>query len=172
MEPVPEQSEDRLELDLATPGARLGARLIDGVIGFLTFLITLIVVVMAYDIELTDDPDSLSIPDGGALILRWVPILIWGLYEVLLVLRNGQTVGKMVTRIKVIPASGDDAVTPKAASLRWAVLAVPPILIPDLLFGLGISFIVGIWFIIDSSRQGLQDKAAGTYVVKAVRSID
>ncbi len=169
MEPIPEQPDDQLEFELATPGTRLGARLIDAAIGFSTFIVTLILVVMAYDIELTDDPETLTLPDGGAAILRWVPLIIWGVYEVLLVVNRGQTLGKMVTRIKVVPVAGEDAVAAKAATLRWGVLAIPPILIPDLLFGLGISFVVGIWFILDSKRQGLHDKAAKTYVVKVGR---
>ncbi len=166
MEPIPEQSDDHLDFDLAGPGARLVARVIDLAIGFMTFVVTLIFVVVAYDIELTDDPDTLTIPDGGALILRWVPILIWGLYEVLLTLRRGQTLGKMVTKIRVVAVHGDDPLPAKAAALRWGILAIPPIIIPDLLFGLGISFVVGIWFVLDSNRQGLHDKGANTYVVK------
>jgi uncharacterized RDD family membrane protein YckC len=166
MEPISDQPPGPVDFDLAKPGARLGARFIDVFIGFSVFLITLVVVVMSYDVELTDDPDTLTIPDSGALILRWVPILIWGVYEVLLVARNGQTLGKMVTKIKVISAQGADAVPTKAAGVRWLVLAIPPVLIPDLLFGLGISFLVGMWFVIDANRQGLHDKAAGTYVVR------
>ena len=38
-------------------------------------------------------------------------------------------------------------------------------LIPDLI-GIAVSLIIGIWFLWDSNRQGLHDKAASTYVVK------
>lgn len=139
-------------------------------IGFMVFVATLVGIVIAYDIELTDDPDAVTIPDTGALLLRWIPLLVWGAYEVLLLMRSGQTLGKMVTRIKVVAADGSDPIPIRMASVRWGVLVIPPVLIPDLLIGLIATFIVGMWFVFDSKRQGLHDKAARTYVVKAVRA--
>lgn len=167
MEPTPEQPDDQVDLDLAPMGPRLGARAIDVAIGFLIFFTILVIVVIAYDVEL--DPESTSdivLPDGAATILRWVPLVVWGLYEVPLLMMRGQTLGKMVTKIKVISSQGDEPPRRNAALIRWGILAIPPILIPDLLFGLGISFLVGMWFALDSRRQGLHDKAAHTFVVK------
>ncbi len=167
MEPIPAQPDDRVDLDLAPLAMRLGARAIDVVIGFVTFLTLLIVVVVAYDVELpTDDATDIVLPDGAATILRWVPLIIWGLYEVPLVMTRGQTLGKMVTKIKVITSEGDEPPRRNASLARWGILAIPPILIPDLLFGLVISFFVGMWFVLDPRRQGLHDKAARTFVVK------
>ena len=76
------------------------------------------------------------------------------------------------SRIKVVAADGSDPIPIRMASVRWGVLVIPPVLIPDLLIGLVATFIVGMWFVFDSKRQGLHDKAARTYVVKAVRAAE
>jgi uncharacterized RDD family membrane protein YckC len=172
MEPIPEQSDNQLGFEPATPGSRLLARLIDAAIGFGVFIVILISVVGIYDVELSAGQDEIVIPDGGEIVLRWATIVIWGLYEVLLVHGRGQTVGKMVAKIKVISTTGDGPPATSAASIRWGVLALPPILIPDLLLGLVASFLVGLWFTIDGNRQGLHDKAASTYVVKVPQVVD
>lgn len=171
MEPIPEQPDERINLDLATPASRMGARFIDTVIGVLVYVVLLVIVISLYDIDLVaDDPGAVDIPSGGRLILQWLPVVIWGLYEVPLTYLRGQTVGKMVTKIKVIALDGDAPPVRNSALIRWGVLAVPTILIPN--YGLFITLIVGLWFFFDSQRQGLQDKAAKTYVVKALPVTD
>jgi uncharacterized RDD family membrane protein YckC len=168
MEPIPEQPDDRVDLDLATPGNRLGARIIDTIIGVLVYVVLFVIVINLYNIDLVvDDPSEVDVPTGGRLILQWLPVVIWGLYEVPLTSLRGQTLGKMVTGIKVIAVDGDTPPVRSASFMRWGVLAVPTILIPN--YGLLISLLIGLWFLFDSQRQGLQDKAARTFVVKTVR---
>lgn len=162
MEPIPERQENEVGFDLAGIGSRIGARALDGFIGLAVYITVFLVVVATNDISL-DDTD-IVIPDNAAIILRWVPVLVWAAYEILLIKNRGQTVGKMVTKIKVITASGDDPPPFSAASIRWAVLALPMTVIPDLI-GLMISVLIGFWFLWDANRQGLHDKAASTYVV-------
>ena len=162
MEPIPERQENEVGFDLAGIGSRIGARALDAFIGLAVYLTVFLVVVATNDISL-DDTD-IVIPDSAAVILRWAPVLVWAAYEILLIKNRGQTVGKMVTKIKVITASGDDPPPLSAASIRWAVLALPMTLIPDLI-GLLISLLIGFWFLWDANRQGLHDKAASTYVV-------
>lgn len=164
MEAFPEQPDEQIDLDLAPIRSRIGARAIDVLIGFMTFLVLLVIVIVAYDVELPDDASEIDIPDAGRLILQWVPILLWGLYEVPLTMTRGQTLGKIVTKIKVISVTGDAPPLRNAALLRWGVLAVPPFLIPDI--GLFVTLAVGLWFLFDSKRQGLHDKAGNTYVVR------
>ena len=167
MEPISEQPDDRIDLDLASPGSRLGARVIDTMLGVLVYVVLFVIVINLYDIDLVvDDPNDIDIPAGGQLILQWLPVVLWGLYEVPLTYLRGQTLGKMVTRIKVIAVDGDTSPVRNSALIRWGVLAVPTILIPN--YGLLITLLVGLWFLLDSQRQGFQDKAAKTYVVRAV----
>ncbi len=166
MEPISEQPDDQIDLDLATPVSRLGARAIDTMIGLLVYVVLFVLVIRLNDIDLVvDDPSEVDIPAGGQLILQWLPVVIWGLYEVPLTYLRGQTLGKMVTKIKVIAVDGDLPPVRSASAIRWSVLAIPTILIPN--YGLFITLVMGLWFLIDAKRQGFHDKAARTYVVKA-----
>lgn len=164
MEPISEPPEDRIDLDLAAPGARLGARVIDTLIGIGVYVAISLVLVSTGDIEIVDEEALYSGTASAALL--WIPPLLWGLYEVSMILRRGQTLGKIVTKIKVIAVDGDEPPQARHALFRWGVLAVPMIVVPTL--GLVVSLAVGIWFIFDANRQGLHDKAAATYVVKVV----
>jgi uncharacterized RDD family membrane protein YckC len=70
---------------------------------------------------------------------------------------GGQTLGKMATGIRVVPASADAPLDMARSALRtlvWAVLALPA--------GLGF---VSTFF--DTERRGLHDRCAGTRVVRA-----
>jgi len=166
MEPIPEQSDNEIGFDLASVGSRLGARTVDAMIGAAVTAVIFVIVVTTNDIELDAGADTIDIPGGPALILRWAPIIVWGLYEVMLTHNRGQTLGKMVARIKVIGAAGEERPSWNSAGIRWVVPVVPLTLIPGLV-GFLISLGVGIWFLWDRNRQGLHDKAAGTYVVRA-----
>jgi uncharacterized RDD family membrane protein YckC len=164
MEPISEQPENRVDLDLAPPGARVGARVIDTLLGVGIYVSISLILVASGDIDIVDEEALYT--DTARQALLWIPPLLWGLYEVSMILKRGQTLGKMVTKIKVITVDGEEPPQIRHALIRWGVLAVPTILIPTL--GLVIALGVGIWFLFDSNRQGLHDKAASTYVVTVV----
>ena len=165
MEPGPENTDDVVGYDLATPGARLGARTVDTLIGLAVYVTVFLIVIAVNDINFDVDGTDIDIPDGAALTLQYLPIALWGIYEIALTRTRGQTVGKMVMKIKVVGTNGDDPPQRNAVIFRWAVLVVPMTLVPNII-GLVISLIIGIWFAWDGSRQGLHDKAASTYVVR------
>jgi uncharacterized RDD family membrane protein YckC len=164
MEPIPDPSENRIDLDLAKPGVRLGARAIDTLIGIGVYVTISLILVTSGDIEIVDEEAFYT---GTARnVLSWMPPLLWGLYEVPLTVSRGQTLGKIITKIKVITVDAEEPPQMRQALFRWGVLAVPTILIPTL--GLFVAFAAGIWFLFDSNRQGLHDKAASTYVIKVM----
>ncbi len=163
MEPISGQPDDQVDFDLATLGARLAARVVDTLIGVAVFFTLFAILVGMGDIEIINGEEA-SYTDRAAYVLQWIPVVIWGLYEVPLLTSRGQTLGKMVTKIKVIASEGDGPPRRNPALARWAILAAPPMLLPN--FGLLISLGVGMWFAFDSRRQGLHDKAARTFVVK------
>jgi uncharacterized RDD family membrane protein YckC len=166
MEPMPEQSRNETEYDLAGVGQRLAARAIDVLIGFAAYAAVILFAVAAYDIELdVADPDSVEISGGAAFLISWGAVILWAIYEVLLTRIQGQTVGKMVAKIKVVSAAGGGELAWGTSAVRWGVLAVPMTLIPGPV-GLLVFALVGSWFIWDKKVQGLHDKAASTYVVK------
>ena len=124
-------------MELATAGGRLGARIIDIVIGSVIGLIA-----------------SFIVPYVGF-------ILAFAAYEIIFVALKGQTPGKMATHIKIVRA--DNGALPEwpASTGRWAIPGVGYIvfLIPGLLVHASL-----LW---DDRRQGWHDKAVKTLVIKA-----
>ncbi|MGI9647707.1 MAG: RDD family protein [Acidimicrobiia bacterium] len=167
MEPIPEQPSNETGYDLASVGSRLGARAIDVLIGFAAYAAVILFAVAFYDIELdVADAETIEVSGGAAFLISWGAVVLWAIYEVLLTRSQGQTVGKMVAKIRVVSAARDGQVPWGTAAVRWGVLAVPMTLIPGPI-GLLVFVVVGSWFIWDKKVQGLHDKAAGTYVVRA-----
>ena len=124
-------------VELASPGLRLGARVIDIVIGILIF------VVVAF------------------VEARVLPLLAGAAYEIVFVALKGQTPGKMLTSIKVVRADNGDLPGWGPAAGRWIIPTVGYALfvIPGMLIHASL-----LW---GDRRQGWHDKAVKTLVVKA-----
>ena len=124
-------------VELATPGLRLGARLIDIVIGI---VLTVIVGII--------DPFLL-------------PILVGAAYETCFIALKGQTPGKMATSIRVVRADNGTLPGWGPAAGRWVIPAIgyTLLILPGLLVHASL-----LW---DDRRQGWHDKAVKTLVVKA-----
>jgi uncharacterized RDD family membrane protein YckC len=93
-------------------------------------------------------------------IFRFILPLYW-LYHWLFIGLAGRTLGKMVVGIKVTNAQGDRP--------GLGVAALREILgktLSALVFCLGF-----LWIAWDEKKQGWHDRIAGTYVVKAVKSV-
>jgi len=123
--------------ELATAGQRLGARLIDIVIGIVLTVIVSFV-----------DP----------LLL---PILVGAAYETCFVALRGQTPGKMAVSIKVVRADNGTLPGWGPAAGRWVIPAIgyTLLILPGLLVHASL-----LW---GDRRQGWHDKAVKTLVVKA-----
>lgn len=151
-------------VQLASPGARLGARILDIVIVTVALIIlaALGVGVALAGSSNSDDASAFSV---GALVVSVLLAAAVGLlYEVTMIATRGQTLGKMATSIKVVRA--DNGLVPGWGKSigRWIIPALLPI-IP--LVGWILSLLVYISLLWDRARQGWHDKAAGTLVVKA-----
>ncbi len=142
---------------LATPGARLGARLIDfsifGLIGAVILLVTLS----------SFWPEEGEVPPLGFFLILAVPLMLGGLlYEVAMVTRNGQTLGKMAMGIEVVRTS--DGLRPSfGSSLRRWALPILPVLIP--LVGWLFALVCYSSFTWGDGRRGWHDKVSNTLVV-------
>ena len=123
-------------VQLASPGARLGSRIID-----------LIIVGVA----------SVIIAFVEPLLL---PLLAAAAYEVVFITMKGQTPGKMATGIKVVRADNGGLVTWGASVGRWLIPTVAYVfaVIPGLLVHASL-----LW---GDRRQGWHDKAVKTLVIK------
>ena len=154
-------------VELASPGARLGARLIDIVI-MVVVAIVLFFVAFASAFGLNSDDSTISDEEaaaavGGFIVMALAFTVIGVLYEVTMIALKGQTLGKMATSIKVIRA--DNGLLPGWGKSigRWIIPAALGF-IPFV--GWLLSLLVYISLTWDRARQGWHDKAAATLVVK------
>lgn len=148
--------------DLASPGKRLAARIIDLVIivGVVTILALLGFAGLSMTAETGEETAGLAVLAGfGGLALFAVIAIV---YEPTMIALRGQTLGKMAMRIMV--ARVDDGGVPgwgKALG-RW-VLPNLVTLIPAV--GGFLSLVVYISLLWDPRRQGWHDKLGTTVVI-------
>lgn len=170
--------------ELASRSARLGARIIDGVI-FLAFIAGLLFALHYTDIkpipmdELSDSETSeeffehLEDYAESSGNLTWWFAAIGAVYEIAFIAMKGQTPGKMVTRIKVVRA--DDLFQAEwgrppswgSSLARWGlpfVLGLPDRFVPFVGTLLVLLCFLSITW--NRDRQGWHDKVARTFVIK------
>ena len=140
-------SEDEMTaLEIASAWQRLGAALIDGVIGVLVFVGVLVVGIFSIG--------AIGGDVGRLMIL--IATLVYPVIVLALVTNRGQSPGKMVINIKIVKTDG----TPPGFG---------SVLVREIIgkFVSGLVIYIGyIWIIFDGKRQGWHDKIASTYVVK------
>ena len=158
---------------------RLVAYIIDRVIimaATLVVVLPMIIAALPWFRDLFDEMDRASGGDDQAagaafgsffLLICGLNVVIFALtalatyvYEVEMMFRSGQTVGKRVMKIQVVPLDPAAALTRGMAAKRWLVGNVAAIFVP--LF----SYLDGLWQLWDKPfRQCLHDKFAQTAVV-------
>jgi uncharacterized RDD family membrane protein YckC len=149
---------------------RLVARIVDGLIlGLLTaallvpgYLAVFFAIVDPSDPEPFEDPLAFLVPifalTAAAFLLS---LALAYLYEVEAMYRTGQTIGKRVMNIRVIPVDPTQTLTRGAAFKRYLIQHVAAAFVPAL------NWIDGLWQLWDKPyRQCLHDKFASTLVIK------
>lgn len=142
---------------LASRWARLGAAIIDGIIvGIVVGLISLPFVNWDHVIH-----NNGTMYDGARVGTNAISIVLGFLYFWLMTARWGQTLGKMLLKIRVVRQDDGLAVTNGQAAGRAAFYTV---------LG-GICGCIGLidvaWILWDPRKQALHDKVARTVVIKA-----
>ena len=121
------------------------------------------------------EPFSISfqswlIPDSDPWDAIWIPHVIFALvlvsvviYELPLTALRGETIGKILTKTRVV--SNNNGRTPgwKKASIRWIALYLPLLTIP--IIGILVFLLTAASPLFNPQRRGWHDKAAGTIVV-------
>ena len=125
-------------LEIASVGQRLGAWLVDAVVGIL-------VAAMGFVVGLVLGVGFITL----LVVIGYVVIYLW------MVATKGQSPGKMAVKIKIVRMDG--------VSLGFGGVLIREI-IGKFVSGLVI-FLGYIWILFDDKRQGWHDKIAGTYVV-------
>ncbi|WP_329105107.1 RDD family protein [Micromonospora sp. NBC_01699] len=164
---------------LAEFSDRFLAGLVDYGIYFLTSLV-LTVPVMIFYVTRTLPAMFETAPDGATLepdfVAALVPLFLLQfalvvvlltlvyVYHVEMMFRSGQTLGKRIMKIRVVPLDPQATLTRAAAAKRYLVQFVAATFLP------GLSYLDGLWQLWDKPyQQCLHDKAARTVVVKVPR---
>jgi uncharacterized RDD family membrane protein YckC len=140
---------------LADRGTRLGAAILDGFI-FAGMVYVPVILTLAADSAAGQDGNGAMVLMGFALAV--IGFVAWTWLTVRYVLRNGQSIAKKMTKIKVVRRDGSPV---NLGRLFWMRNVANGILSIIPLYGL-----IEILFIFSESRQCLHDKLADTIVVK------
>jgi uncharacterized RDD family membrane protein YckC len=171
---------------LATPGARLVARLID----ILTVaLLTLVVngwFIWQYFVEIAPSiegwqryitRESSEVPQDSAragylrIVIIVITAALWLAYEVPAVANTGQTFGKRVLGIRVVRVEQAGPIGFARSLRRWNTLGLPTLLWPCCGIGFVLQFVDAVYLLADRPlQQALHDKSARTVVVKVAGS--
>ncbi|MDI1466252.1 RDD family protein [Catellatospora sp. KI3] len=182
--PVPTTPVRPHGMPLASPGVRLGARLVDflAVLGlnivvngwFVYLWLREFVPYMrsafqkALDGGQVTDVARPAQLDGLFLVIIFIALGLWFAYEVPATAHSGQTFGKRIMRIKVVPVENLQPLGMGRAWRRWTPLALPLLLIPCCLIFFVIPQILDVVLMLMDRRQRMawHDRSAGTYVVQ------
>ena len=156
---------------LAEFGDRLLAYLLDSLVLSAILLVPMVALMLVVFIPYANAMESLS--RGGNpsfapffLFFAGMIIGIFGLqllasylYQVSYQIRNGQTVGKRVMKLKIVDAETGQPMDVSAARKRWGITFLLGLAGPG-------AYLDGLWQLWDERKQTLHDKVARTVVVK------
>jgi uncharacterized RDD family membrane protein YckC len=137
-------------------GARLGARIIDGLIVAIPIIIALFAVIDFDDFEQSD-------------LVPWTILSIaWGAaYEIGFIGLRGATPGKALLGLKVLDArTGECPPGLGPAAMRWAPALLGLIPVLGNVAGLAIAVASGVMISSDAQNRSVYDRVASTVVVK------
>ncbi len=160
MEPYPHQ--ETYEVEAASRLSRLGAVLIDGLVGFAPLGAIAVLLPPAL---LSGQVGSLLI----VLVVAGVVALAVLVTQIVLVATRGQTIGKKALGIRMITSDGDIPSVWRVFFLRWLPFAVVSTVIQFALKVPGVGgliHLVDAVFIFQPTRRCLHDLFADTHVVK------
>lgn len=146
-------------VELAGPGRRLSARIVDMVI----FIVFAIIVGVATSGTGDASDESTEVPLG--LILLFIAVSL--IYEIWMIAARGQTLGKMAVGIKVIRIDNGGSPGLNTSFSRWVL--------PGIFGAIGaflqvvglVSVLIYLSLLWGKNRQGWHDMLAKTLVVKA-----
>jgi uncharacterized RDD family membrane protein YckC len=140
---------------LADRGTRLGAAILDGFI-FAGLVYLPLMVTLGLNSAAGENGSDTIVLIGSALAM--MGFVVWIGLTIRYVLRNGQSIAKKITRIKVVRRDGSPV---NLGRIFWMRNIANGILSFIPLYGL-----IEILFIFSESRQCIHDKLADTIVVK------
>ena len=174
-------NDDDMEVELATPWQRIGAYLINILIGGVLYLPMVFgVAIPAYQNSVAQAQGLPVAADGGMstgsavmMGISGLLLLAYLIYQAVIMSRDGQSLGKKIMKIKVVDLDGYNPGFKGVVLMReivfniiTSVLSLIPFLGVLVSFGVSIARLVMI-FLDSNDRRTLQDMLAKTMVVKA-----
>ena len=159
----PYQSQDTYEVEAASRLSRLGAVLVDGLVGFAPVGAILLMLPM---LMLRGGTSALLILLGIAALTALAVLIT----QIVLVARHGQTIGKKVLGIRMITSDGDIPSIWRVFFLRWLPFVVVAGVLDYVLKLRGVGNIVHLvdaLLIFQPNRRCFHDLLADTHVIKA-----
>lgn len=145
------------QAELAGRGTRLGAYLLDSLIGGLLFVPLFMGGI--YDFETFNfTPGNVSAGIWSLSTVLMVGLMVLNLFWLH---QNGQTIGKRLLSVKIVRKDGSRAGLGRILLLRYIVSALPGFILG------GFWTLLDALFIFGEPRQCVHDKIADTIVVKA-----
>jgi len=148
--------EPRTSTTLADRATRLGAIILDSIIFIGMVYVPLLVGLAASRGDASDTAGALAIV---GFVLTAAGLVAWCWLTIVYVNRNGQSIAKKITGIKIVRSDGSPAALGRIFWLRNIV--------NGLLGLIPLYAVIDSLFIFAESRQCLHDKIADTIVVKA-----
>jgi len=148
--------EPRTSTTLADRATRLGAIILDSIIFIGMVYVPLLVGLAASRGDASDTAGALAIV---GFVLAAAGLVAWCWLTIVYVNRNGQSIAKKITGIKIVRSDGSPAALGRIFWLRNIV--------NGLLGLIPLYAVIDSLFIFAESRQCLHDKIADTIVVKA-----
>jgi len=163
----PQPTQDTYDVEAASRLSRLGAALVDLLVAFAPLGALVILVPMAL---LSGGTGSLVV----FILLAGVITLAIVITQIVLLVRNGQTIGKKALGIRMITSTGETPSLWRVFFLRWLPFMVLAAVI-EVVVEMGarvkgsgnIIHLVDVLFIFQPTRRCLHDLVADTHVVKA-----
>lgn len=152
--------------ELASRGSRLGAALLDGLIGLVLMVPGLIVLFSKIDLKPGERPDVLELlqVDSTATLLLAAAALLYWVVQAILLSTQGQSLAKKMIGIRIVKLDGSEPGFVGAFLLRSFV----PGLIYQIPYAVGSIFsLVDVLFIFGEERRCIHDYMAGTRVIDA-----
>lgn len=151
---------------IAEPGRRLTARILDFVIFLALWVAVFVAVIAVSDTPTTRTTATLSLDLAGILLPLGLFVVYW-LYESLMASWRGQTLGKMIMKMRIVDEFGSTPTTGAAMkrSLVWLTPVIPCCI------GYVAFLVLEVWGLVNMfnrpDRRTLMDQFAATGVVNA-----
>lgn len=150
------------EVELASPWQRITARTVDGL------LFSFIGVVAAVITAAAENRSAANV----VMIVMLLAMLVLVVYQVVIMTRDGQSIGKKLMGIRVVNEDGENPGFVRYVLMRefgfnlvFQLISVLPFIGPIILICVNLACVVML-FLEERDRRTLQDMVANTYVIK------